>query len=206
VNSKIARLISIILHPVFIPVLAVLALTHFHFLTSAKLIPDRKWIFIAAYAVSLTVVPLFGITLMLRKYTIKELSSLTRQERVSSAFVMAGVYFFIAFTFQTLFVDELMKVFVLALGASALTLSVISKYKRISFHTFAWAGMLVLMLAISRNAVFDMGFLVILTFILAALVAWSRLKLQVHTHWEVYLGFIIGFICNLLVYLIFYGI
>ncbi len=205
-TRKLAQFISAVLHPVFIPVLAVLSLTHFHFLTASKLIPERKWLFIAAYSLSLTIVPLMGTALMLRKYTFKELSHLTTQERVSSAFVMAGIYFFIAFTFQTLFLDQLMKAFVIAIGFSALTLSMVSRYFKISFHTFGWAGMLVLMLAIAQNAVFNMGFVVVAVFILTALVAWARLRLGAHSHREVYAGFIFGLLCNAVVYLIFYGV
>lgn len=203
---KAARLISILAHPVFIPVIAILAITHIHFIVVAKLIPETKWIFILAYVMSLSAVPLLGTALMLKKYTLKDLSELSPGERSRATLVLALVYFFISFSFKTLFVDQILQIFVWAMGVSSLVLSGISRYYKISFHTFGWAGMLVLMTVLRKDAVFNINFLILLVFVICALVASARLVLKAHQHNEVYAGFFIGLICNAAVYWIAYGI
>lgn len=204
--QKVSRFISIIGHPVFIPVLAVLIMTHLHYMIAARLIPETKWIFIAAYILSLTVVPLLGISLMLKKYHINELSNLTTDERKSASLVLAAVYFFIAFTFKTLFVDKILMVFVVSLAVSGLVLSISSRFFKISFHAFGWAGLVVLMFVIAPNAIIKMDWLIVITFIAGAIVTTARLVLQAHKHKEVYLGYLFGLICNIAVYSFYYGI
>ena len=204
--QKISTFISIIAHPVFIPVIAVLILTHLHYMIAARLIPETKWIFIAAYMLSLTVVPLLGTSLMLKKYQLSELSNLSTDERKSASLVLAVVYFFIAFTFKALFVDKILMVFVISLGVSALVLSISSRFFKISFHAFGWAGLMVLMFVIAPNAVVKMDWLITIIFLIGAVVASSRLVLKAHKHKEVYLGYLFGLICNIVVYSFYYGI
>ncbi|MBI1306327.1 MAG: hypothetical protein GC181_06905 [Bacteroidetes bacterium] len=205
-SERTARFISLIAHPVFVPTYAVLAIINWHFLVAATIRPEMRWIFATVFSMTLSVVPTIGVALMLKKYTISELSSMSREERISSSFVLGMLYLFVAFSFKTLFVADILKVFVIALGVSALVLSLISRLMKISFHAFSWAGMLVLMIAISTQAVHRMGWIVIATLLFGGLVAVARLRLNAHKHSEVYWGYIIGLICNTSVYLIFYGL
>jgi membrane-associated phospholipid phosphatase len=94
---------------------------------------------------------------------------------------------------------------VVALAGSSLVLAVASRFIKVSFHVFGWAGMLVLMAVLSTSGNGNFIFLIVSTLLVTALVASSRLSLKAHSHKEVYLGFFLGLICNIAVYLIFDG-
>ncbi|MCB0734305.1 MAG: hypothetical protein H6608_10400 [Flavobacteriales bacterium] len=204
-SKRLAKFLSIFGHPVFLPVYGVLAVTQWHFLVAAKLIPETRWIFVFAYILSLTVIPLIGVALMLKKYTLDELSHMSKEERISASGVLAGVYLFMAFAFRTLYVAPILQAMVIALGISALVLAIATRSFRISFHSFGWAGLTVLFFIIGRNAVINMSVPILVSVLLGALVMTSRLVLGAHQHREVYAGYIIGLICNSLVYLIYFN-
>lgn len=204
-SERLAKIISLVFHPIFVPIYGILAIANFHFIVSSKLNAQPGYVLILAFSIVLSIMPLFGIMFLLKKYTVAKLSAINKEERSKAAFSLCVIYAFIAWRFDTFFIHSILRIFVIALAASSAVLAFVSRYEKVSFHVFAWAGMLVLttVLALSNNPTFIFWVFGILC--VTGIVAASRLKLKAHTHRQVYLGFFLGLICNIAVYLILDG-
>ncbi len=204
-SKALANIISFVFHPIFVPIFGVLAIANFHFVVASKLNAQPKLVLISAFVLVLSIMPLMGIMFLLKKYTVKDLSAISRQERSRAAFALFVIYGFVAWRFDSFFIHPILQLFVIALASSSAVLALASRYKKVSFHVFAWSGMIVLMALLARTNNLSFVFWVLATLLVASLVAVSRLKLKAHNHPEVYLGFFLGLICNIAVYLIFDG-
>jgi hypothetical protein len=204
VNQKLARFTSILFHPIFLPVFAILLITQFHFIIVVKLNAQPKLLFLMAYMVSLTLIPLTGVMMMLRKYKLSELSELTQQERVISAGVLALVYLFVAFTFTDFFVDKFLRVFVLSLAISCGIMAVVNQFFKLSFHAFGWGGLLAMVWFLGKMANTDLTLVLILVLLLSGWVGSARLYVKAHQPKEVYLGFLLGILSNYTVFQMYY--
>ncbi|MBO6518031.1 MAG: hypothetical protein JJ975_15940 [Bacteroidia bacterium] len=204
-NKSFANLISLVFHPIFVPILGVLAIANFHLIVAAKLNAQPKVMLVFMFALVLSVMPLMGVMFLLKKYNIKELSAISMEERSRAAFSLFVIYAFVAWRFDGFFVHSILKLFVVALALSSVVLAVVSRYKKVSFHVFGWAGMLVLMFVLAQTNGESFVFWVLTTLLVTGIVATARLRLNAHNHSEVYWGFFLGLICNIAVYLILNG-
>ena len=84
-------------------------------------------------------------------------------------------------------------------------LAMLSSFKKVSFHVFGWAGLLVLISVLGTKNSPMFIFLILAVLVITGVVASARLTLKAHTKQEVYLGFITGLLCNIAVYLFFDG-
>lgn len=176
-----------------------------HYVVSAKMMGKFGFILLGMFALLLCIVPLYTVMLLLRKYRPKELAAINKEERSRAATILFVLYSFVAWYVEPIFIHEILRIFVVALAGSSLVLAVASRFIKVSFHVFGWAGMLVLMAVLSTSGNGNFIFLIVSTLLVTALVASSRLSLKAHSHKEVYLGFFLGLICNIAVYLIFDG-
>jgi len=205
VNQRLANFISFLFHPIFIPIYGVLAITQMHYVVSAKIMGKFGFILLGMFVLLLCVVPLYTVMLLLRKYKPKELAAINKEERSRAATILFFIYAFVAWYVEPIFIHEILRLFVVALAGSSLALAVASRFVKVSFHVFGWAGMLVLLAALSTSGDGYFIFWIVACLFVTALVASSRLSLKAHSHKEVYLGFFLGLICNIAVYLIFDG-
>lgn len=205
-SRRLANIISLLFHPIFVPVFAVLAIVNYDFLIASRIAAHSKLFFTFAFIVSLSLLPLLFVMVTLKKYSISELREMSKQERSVSALSLSILYTAMAiWWFDGLFVGGMLRLFVVALAASSVVLAIVSRYIKVSFHVFGWAGIVVLMVALGQGNPGWFIFIAMLALVVAALVAVARLKLRAHTHTEVYLGFFLGLICNIAVYLLFNG-
>jgi hypothetical protein len=205
VTRKFAKVVSLVFHPILIPIYGVLAISTFHLVVASKLNVQPKVLMLSMYCILLSILPLLGVMFLLNKYKIEELSSITLPERRLAAWALCLVYGLECWFMDNYFFHPFLRLFVLALCLSAGVLAMISAFKKVSFHVFGWAGFLVLIavLGTKNNGMFI--FMVLGALVITGLVASARLSLKAHTKQEVYLGFITGLISNIAVYLFFDG-
>ncbi|MCB9263358.1 MAG: hypothetical protein H6607_13380 [Flavobacteriales bacterium] len=206
-SLKTAKIISIIGHPVFIPIYALIVIFKFHPVLGSRVYGTSQFNIIIVFSGFLSLIPLFATMMLLGKATLKQLAEINQTERIKASFVMSVVYILAYFYLrqQNFLIEGIIEVLIFALCIGSCVLGVMSYFKKISFHAFGWAGLLTLMIVLGRSQESFFLFWVLAILFVSAIVITSRLVLNAHTHSEVYLGFFVGLISNIAVYLLFNG-
>lgn len=192
-------------HPVFLAFYGLWTGVQFHYVISSKLNERSETFFLIIFFLSLVLVPVLGLMLLLRKYRPSELASLSGQERRVSLLVMTVLYFFMAFSFNALFIEPILRVYLLSIGVCTAVGFVITRYRNVSLHMLAWGGITPYLILLSGYSVVNMDLVVVGSVVLAGLIGVSRLALNAHRPSELYLGYSAGFLATALCYLLYYG-
>ncbi len=203
--KRLAFSLSFLTHPIFLAYFGILIAVHWHFALSTKLAGRTESFFLIIFFLSLVVVPALGLMLLLKKYYPKELASLSEEERRVGILVMSVLYFFMALSFDTLFVDPILKVYLFSLGLTTLIGFVISRFRKVSFHMLGFGAITAFVLLLTRNAQHSIDFVLFSVVILGGIVGVSRLILNAHKPSEIYLGYSAGLISNFIYFVIVYG-
>ncbi len=156
------------------------------------------------YAITFTATflfPLLSALLLLRLKIISSLEMKTRQERKIPYLVSSIFYFSESYFLMNADVPVLIKA--LMFGATLLVVSVllINLFWKISAHMVGIGGLCGMMLAISYRLQIDLNFILIALFLIAGIIAFSRLKLSAHNPAQVYAGFLLGISVQLILFL-----
>ncbi|MEK6617014.1 MAG: PAP2 family protein, partial [Bacteroidota bacterium] len=156
------------------------------------------------YAVTFTVtflLPLLNALLLLKLKFISSLEMKTRQERKFPYLISAVCYFSESYFLMNANVPVLIKA--LMVGATLLVVSVliINLFWKISAHTVGIGGLCGMMIAISSRLQINLHYILIALFLIAGIVAFSRLKLSAHNPVQVYVGFLLGVSVPLILFL-----
>lgn len=187
-----ARIISYILHPIFIPVYLFLLFTEIEPVMSLVFTGETRWRFAFSLLVTIVIFPLISIYYLMKKGMIDSLTMPTLRGRSLSYGITAFYYILSLYLLQDMQLPEIIYGLFTGLIVVLLLMALISLRYKISAHMTALGGMI--------GAVFWLGFhfgvwnpLVLITLILlAGFLAAARLYLQVHDESEVASGFLLG--------------
>ena len=198
----IARLISIILHPIFIPIIS------FHL--SIKMVPDLDFT-IANYQnyilliliICTIMLPVLCMLFLIRFDVISSLEMTKNQERPIPLLLTGG------FLILSLKLTEKLLVFTPVLkkelvGAIIIILlaSIISKFWKISLHMLGIGGLIGVLVSL-QYLYGGLSSMIIYFMLIAGITAMARIYLKAHNHSQIYVGFIVGFIIECVIILLF---
>ena len=199
---RISKAISIILHPIFMPLVA--------FYLSLKLAPSIGYaitnfigfVFLILI-VSTIIMPLLSNIFFIKKKIINSIEMTCHRERffplLSSAIWMGYGYYKIAdiLAYAPILQSEIIcMIIIIIIGC------IISKYWKISLHMLAIGG--VVGVIFSLNVIFGgLTKILIISFLFTGLLGVARINEKAHSHAQIYTGFIIGFIIESLGILLF---
>lgn len=189
---KFARVLSNVAHPVLMPLLSTFVI--FHSGSYYDFIPFR--LMCAVYmivGISTLLLPLSILPMLKNQDLISDLALDKRQDRMiplaaAMIFYLLGYYILQKFPIMQVFAN-----LQLAAVISILSVSLISLQWKISLHMAGIGGLLGMILAFSIEFSSFLQVEFILGTILAGLLGYSRLKLNLHTPAQVYTGFMLGF-------------
>ena len=201
VSVLIARIISYLFHPLFLPLLGLFMVFN---LEEAGLWLPSSSMQLFLYLLTLTatcLLPLFIAFLLLKTKYIASLEMATKEERKIPYLAAATFYFMESYLLMKLDVPALVQAMIL--GATILVVSVliINLFWKISSHMAGIGGLCGMMIAVSSRLQINMHFLLIALFLVAGFVAFSRLKLSAHNPGQVYVGFLLGVTVQLVLFL-----
>lgn len=189
---NLSRIISGIAHPMLMPLFSVFVI--FHSGTYLDFTPYQlvRAIYLIV-AISTILLPLSILPLLKAQRLISDYGLEKRSERViplifSMAFYLLGYYMLLKFP-MTRIVANLQ----LAAIVSIFIVMLISLKWKISLHMAGIGGFLGMILAFSINYSSSLRMVFMGAVLLAGLLAYSRLKLNLHIPSQVYAGFGIGF-------------
>ena len=195
---RISKLISLILHPIFMPLLALyLSLTilpELEFTISHNL----KLIYFIII-ISTIVLPLISVLILIKIGRLSSLEMMRHKERVLPLFNTAIWMLFGYFLLQNilLYTPLLMAEFLGAIVIISLA-SILSNFWKISLHMLGIGGILGVFIAIQilyKNTTS----LILIFVLLSGILASARLNENAHNKSQVYVGFLVGLLIELIV-------
>jgi len=202
-ETRIAKIISIVFHPLTMPTYGFLLI----FCSNnyiATFTPLRlKLVLLAVTFVFTFLLPTLNALVLLRMGKINSLEMETTRER-TIPYVSTTFYFFALFyLFYTAQFPAVFNAMILGAAISILLTLLINYRWKISAHAIGIGGMIGAAIGISLRLGIDMRMMLMLVILCAGFVGYARLKVNAHSPAQVYSGFALGIVIELLL-MIFY--
>jgi hypothetical protein len=189
----LAKSISVLLHPVIMPLIGMVII--FHSGTTLSIMDKNiiRLIYLFVALVTL-VMPISFIPLFIRYRFIRSIEMNNPGERVIPYFITFLLYYTAHILIGRFGLNYYFSAYLFSAAILVLVLLIISYFWKISSHMAGIGGLCGLVFSLSFEFKADlMMYLIILLFI-AGLLGSARLKLESHTQGQVYSGFITGLI------------
>jgi hypothetical protein len=199
---KLTQLISILLHPMFMPILAL----HLTLLVLPSLAFTRSQNLLLIYGIlifSTMVLPLISIFWLMQKGKVSSLEMSNHKERSLPLFKTVIWMSFGYYLLQNLlFYTPILKAELLGAILIILLAAIISKFWKISLHLLGIGGVVGVFIALQIMHG-DFLYLLLLFILLSGLLGVARIKQKAHNYAQVYAGFLVGLSVELITLLVY---
>ena len=199
---KPTQLISIILHPIFMPLIAL----HLTLLTTPSLALTLNQNLLLIYSIiifSTMVLPLVSIFWLIQKGRVSSLEMSNHKERSLPLFKTVIWMSFGYYLLQNiLFYAPILKAELLGAILIILLAAIISKFWKISLHLLGIGGVVGVFIALQIMHG-DFLYLLLLCILLSGLLGVARIKKKAHNYAQVYAGFLVGLSVELITLLVY---
>lgn len=186
------KFISVVFHPLFIPLLVTAYLLYVHPMLFTGLDSKEKIRVLASVFVNLTLLPAMTVFLLWRLKFADNIFLRTQKERIIP---FAAVMFFAFWCWNvfrnlnapTLFVDFLLGTFIAVIIGWIANI-----YYKISLHALGVGGMAWFITRVAMHSDSDSGLFIAIAVLIAGLVCTSRLIVSDHKPGDIYTGLIFG--------------
>jgi hypothetical protein len=191
-QTKIAKFISYLFHPLLMPTYAFLILFNIKAYFSL-VIPYEGKVRIALLIFIVTFVfPTMVILFFRSRNMIKSLYQLSRQERKFPYITTIIFYIFAYYLLKNVQISPIFHYFIFGATTISMLAFGINFFWKISIHMIAIGGLIGMLLGLSFTGIISEPTFVILSIFLAGLIGFARLQLKAHTPAQVYSGFLLG--------------
>ena len=199
---RLSKLISIILHPIFMPILALyLSLRQVPSIGFAITNYQNSIYFVLIF--STVILPLISIFLLSKSGKVSSLEMSNPKERSVALFRTALWMGLGYYTIENILVfSPIIKAELIGAISIILIASIISKYWKISLHLLGIGGLVGVLIAL-EIIYGNLQHLIIIFILLSGVLAMARIKEKAHNYPQVYIGFLGGLSVELLIILIF---
>jgi hypothetical protein len=199
---KLTQLISILLHPMFMPILA-LHLTLLVLPTLAFTLSQNLLLIYGILIFSTMVLPLISIFWLMQKGKVSSLEMSNHKERSLPLFKTVIWMSFGYYLLQNLlFYTPILKAELLGAILIILLAAIISKFWKISLHLLGIGGVVGVFIALQIMHG-DFLYLLLLFILLSGLLGVARIKQKAHNYAQVYAGFLVGLSVELITLLVY---
>jgi len=199
---KLTQLISILLHPMFMPLLA-LHLTLLVLPSLAFTLSHNLLLIYGILVFSTIVLPLASIFWLMRKGKISSLEMSNHKERSLPLFKTVIWMSFGYYLLQNLlFYTPILKAELLGAIIIILIAAIVSKFWKISLHLLGIGGVVGVFIAL-QIIHGDFLYLLLLFILLSGLLGVARIKQKAHNYAQVYAGFLVGLSVELITLLVY---
>jgi len=197
----VAKLVSYILHPLFIPVYFFLFLAYqFPYEFTVSMAFELKLKLISTFIMT-AFFPAFAVFLLWRVNFIHSIFLKTQKERIIPFFITMFFYWWMYYLSRNLKDQpEVLKFFFFGIFIATSIGVIINNYIKISLHGIAMGSVLAAIILFSIYYQTPLGLPIIITILLTGLVCTSRLLITNHTQAEIYVGLFTGILCQLIAY------
>lgn len=187
----IAKIISYLLHPVFMPMLGLLIIMNSGTYISIfdKSILKVMYLVVGTFTIVLPLVllPVYFYSNLIRSIQISE-----HRQRIIPYFITFILFYTAHILLKKFPVSPFITSFLFASAMTVLVVLIVTYVWKISSHMAGIGGLTGLVLCLSYALKADMMYYLIAVIILSGILAYSRLKLNAHSNAQVYAGFLLG--------------
>ena len=199
---KLTQLISVILHPMFMPILA-LHLTLLVLPSLAFTLSQNLLLIYGILIFSTMILPLISIFWLMQKGKVSSLEMSNHKERSLPLFKTVIWMSFGYYLLQNLlFYTPILKAELLGAILIILLAAIISKFWKISLHLLGIGGVVGVFIALQIMHG-DFLYLLLLFILLSGLLGVARIKQKAHNYAQVYAGFLVGLSVELITLLVY---
>jgi hypothetical protein len=191
IPDKLARIISLVFHPVFMPLYGLLILLSAPTFLGYLPVEIKKILIIVVLVnnvlIPLALIPLYRLRNLISSYSIEN-----RRERIIPLLTASILYCttsFIVFNYQIPF---FLKSFIFATSVLSIVVSMINFWWKISIHAVGAGALTATVLVLSMKMYTPLTSYLISVILAGGLVLSSRLRLNSHNPAQVWLGFLTG--------------
>lgn len=199
VTRLLAHFFSWVFHPLFIPAYVTIFLAFIHPYAFVSLSERGKIFKLIFVVVNTAVFPGFAVFLMWRLKFIQSIFLKTQKERIIPYAAAMIFYFWAWYVSRSLENSE--EVFTGFLFGSFLTVVaawLVNIYFKVSMHAMAIGGMAFFILWVSFSGDGTSGIYPSIAFLIAGFVCTARMIISDHKPVEIYMGLLIGILCQVL--------
>ena len=202
-EEKLAQFISWIFHPLLMPTYGFLILFFTpNYISVFTPVSVRLAILIVTSAFTL-VLPSISVLILLKTGKIKNLQLEQASDRIMPYGGTILYYFALYYLFHSIAISPLFKALILGASLSVLITFLINFKWKISAHTVGIGGITGALLATIYRLHAEFYLMLMLIVFIAGIIGYARLKLKAHTPTQVYSGFLVGFLVQFWMVLIY---
>ena len=199
-HVKPAKVISVLFHPLLVPTYALLLFINLN--THFVLAMPMQVRYLMTLLVFLTTFMLPAlILLILRKFdVVKSMEMPERQERALPLIIVSAFFYLTYYLLKQMEQNSIITLFMIGATMLILLCLIINYFTKISLHATSWGGFLGVLMGYSLNARVDVMLWLYAIILITGMVATARLILKAHTPAQVYGGFLLGSISQLILF------
>ncbi|MDG1475524.1 MAG: phosphatase PAP2 family protein [Vicingaceae bacterium] len=194
-----AKVISYLFHPLIMPIIGLLIIFNTDSYINYAVPEGLKQVVLILVGTSTFILPLLISVLLLNRKMINSLEMETQQERIIPYSFTIAFYIFALYMLNQLPIPPLIFKFIIGATLSLIIAFIVNIKWKISAHMIAIGGLSGAILCISILMGIYVTPYLLLSMLVAGLVGSARLVLKVHTPSQVYIGFAVGVICQVVV-------
>ena len=189
---KIARIISYLFHPLFIPLYMILLLMNTNNYYSLLIPLKGKFLLTAILFLTTIILPFFSGFLLYRIKLIRSISPESREERIFML-LNTGIFYYLSYyLLKGTHVSLVFSFFMLGATILVVFAILISFFLRISIHMIAAGGMAGALLGLAWNNSGEMIIYFLVIILIAGLTGSARLMMKPQKPVGIYTGFLVG--------------
>ena len=191
-SDRLSRGISVVFHPIFIPVYTLVLLLN-QDLTLALIIPVKTKLILSCIVFLTTIViPFFSVWVFYRMKLVSSILLKTREERIYPLLIIAIFYYMTYYLLRSFPMTFLFSFYMLGSAFLVILALIISFRMKISLHMIGIGGVLGLLIGLSFTISTDLSLLIFPAILLCGVVGSARLNENSHKSSEIYTGFLAG--------------
>jgi hypothetical protein len=191
-ETKVARGVTFLIHPLLIPTYVLLVLLNLNVFVSHSVPIAYRLALTGMVFLTTFVFPLFFTWLLYRLEMISSLLLVRREERIYPILAISIFYYATYYLLKGIHLSTIFSYYMLGATLLALLSLVINFYGKISLHMVAIGSFTGLLLGLSLNFGVNLNAEICATIVVAGIVGYARLKSGMHKPAEIYSGFAVG--------------
>ncbi len=197
-NNKVAQFLSVVLHPVLMPTYALLFMFQNSTFFSYSIPYPAKLALFLIIILNTLVFPVMVSYVLLKKGVIRSFEMEKREERLIPYASNMLLMMIAAYLIHKLRLPQVFFQLILGAIASVAIAIIINMKWKVSIHMVGAGAMVGTLFGLSTFLLVDLRFPIIFSLFAAGLLGSARISLGAHSAWQIYAGFVIGFVCEFL--------
>ncbi len=189
----IARISSVLFHPLFMPTLGIFILFRLNTYLSLSVAPGARRLIVLLIFVNTAIAPVLSILLLKQTGHVRNYLLNDRAERIFPLLIASVMFFLTYYFLRQISLPGLLYFFLIGATLLVLMSLLVSFLWKISIHMVSLGGFTAFLVITSFLLNIDIPWLIGAAFLFSGLTGASRIYLGAHSPAQVYAGYIMGF-------------